>query len=101
MNDRPLYRYSAKLIRVIDGDTVVLEIDLGFRHHIHDQRVRLLGVNAPELHGSTVLKGVEAQEFTRAWFRGSVSVYIESYRDEEVDHFGRILAVVYREGDPV
>jgi micrococcal nuclease len=101
MTDRPLYRYSAKLIRVIDGDTVVLEIDQGFRQFRHDQSVRLLGVNAPELHGPNALKGVDAQEFTRAWFRGSLSVYIESYRDEEADHFGRILAIIYRDGDPV
>lgn len=101
MTDRPLYRYSAKLIRVIDGDTVVLEIDLGFRCRIHDQHVRLLGLDTPELHGPDALKGIAAQMFTTTWFRSSATVYIESYRDQEQDSFGRILARVFREGDPV
>jgi micrococcal nuclease len=101
VTDRPLYRYSAKLIRVIDGDTCVLEVDLGFRHHIHDQHVRLLGVNTPELHGARALMGAAAQVFTQMWFRDAPTVYIESYRDREQDSFGRILARVFREGDPV
>lgn len=102
MTERPLYRYQAKLIRVIDGDTVVLEIDQGFRQFRHDQSVRLLGVNAPELHGPDALRGLDAQTFTTMWFRGSPMVYIESYRDHgEQDSFGRILARVFREGDPV
>lgn len=101
MTDRPLYRYSAKLIRVIDGDTVVLEIDLGFRCSIHDQHVRLLGVNTPELNGPNGLQAVDAKLFTTLWFRDAPTVYIESYRDRELDSFGRILARVFREGDPV
>jgi micrococcal nuclease len=102
MTDRPLYRYQARLIRVIDGDTVVLEIDLGFRCSIHDQHVRLFGVDTPELNGPDAMKAVDARQFTTMWFRDAPRVYIESYRDrEEQDSFGRILARVYREGDPV
>lgn len=42
-----LYHYKAKLLRVIDGDTVKLDVDLGFRmHFIH--LFRLSGINAPE-----------------------------------------------------
>jgi micrococcal nuclease len=101
MKDRPLYRYAARLVRVIDGDTVILEIDQGFKQFRHDQSVRLLGVNTPEIHGPTASAGLDAQMFTRTWFLGFPPVYIESYRDREQDSFGRILAVVYREGDPV
>lgn len=101
MTDRPLYRYQAKLIRVIDGDTVVLEIDQGFKQFRHDQHARLLRVNAPELHGPEASKGLDAQMFTQTWFMGHPAVYIESYRDREVDSFGRILVIIYREGDPV
>jgi micrococcal nuclease len=45
----PAYRYRATCERVIDGDTVVLRVDLGFRVHtiIH---LRLRGYSAPELH---------------------------------------------------
>jgi micrococcal nuclease len=101
MTDRPLYRYEAKLIRVVDGDTIVLEIDQGFRQFRHDQHVRLLGVDTPELNGPDAWKAIAARQFTTMWFRDAPSVYIESYREREQDSFGRILARVFREGDPV
>lgn len=42
-----MYTYKAKLVRIIDGDTVDAEIDLGFGVFIN-QRVRLYGINTPE-----------------------------------------------------
>ena len=42
-----MYQYAATLDRVVDGDTVDFDIDLGFDIHVM-QRVRLLGVDTPE-----------------------------------------------------
>ena len=42
-----MYEYSAKCIRVVDGDTIDCEIDLGFDISIRE-RVRFHGINAPE-----------------------------------------------------
>ena len=42
-----MYRYNAKLIRVIDGDTVDAMIDLGFETWVK-KRIRLYGINTPE-----------------------------------------------------
>ncbi len=42
-----MYNYRAKLVRVVDGDTIDLMIDLGFGIY-HKARVRLLGINTPE-----------------------------------------------------
>ena len=42
-----MYNYEAKVTRVVDGDTVDCDIDLGFGIHTH-QRIRLAGINAPE-----------------------------------------------------
>jgi len=42
-----MYRYQAKLIRVVDGDTVDAEIDLGFNIYIRE-RIRLMGIDTPE-----------------------------------------------------
>ena len=42
-----MYEYSAKCIRVVDGDTIDCEIDLGFDVFIRE-RVRFAGINAPE-----------------------------------------------------
>ncbi len=44
----PDYLYKAKIIDVVDGDTLILNIDLGFQV-IKEQRVRLNQINAPEL----------------------------------------------------
>ena len=41
------YRYKAKLIRIIDGDTIVALIDLGFEIATR-KKIRLYGINAPE-----------------------------------------------------
>ena len=45
--DNKLYHYNAKVVRVVDGDTVDTSIDLGFDIRI-GQRVRLYGINTPE-----------------------------------------------------
>jgi micrococcal nuclease len=43
-----MYRYSAKILRVVDGDTLWLDVDLGFRAHMTID-VRLARINAPEM----------------------------------------------------
>ena len=43
-----MYHYKAKLVRVIDGDTIDVDIDLGFDVWLKRQRVRLAGIDAPE-----------------------------------------------------
>ena len=43
-----MHTYLAKVVRVVDGDTVDLDIDLGFGIVLKKQRARLLGINTPE-----------------------------------------------------
>ena len=43
-----MYEYRCKIVRVVDGDTVDVDIDLGFGVWLHKQRVRLYGVDTPE-----------------------------------------------------
>lgn len=43
-----MYHYKAKLVRVIDGDTIDVDIDLGFDVWLKKQRVRLAGIDSPE-----------------------------------------------------
>lgn len=57
-----MYNYKAKLIRIIDGDTIEVEIDLGFNIRIN-QIVRIYGIDAPELKSSDP---VERKYATRA-----------------------------------
>ena len=43
-----MYEYRANIVRVVDGDTVDVDIDLGFGVWLHKQRVRLYGIDSPE-----------------------------------------------------
>lgn len=51
------YTYNASVVRVIDGDTVIMDVDLGFDLWIRNQSFRLLGINARE---HDVPGGIEA-----------------------------------------
>lgn len=85
-----LHIYKAKLIRVVDGDTIDFNIDLGFRIWTQ-QRVRLLDVDSPERK----FPGFnESTEFTKQWF----DIYNQSeiiLRTEKKDSFGRWLGWVH------
>ena len=43
-----VYDYRCKIVRVVDGDTVDVDIDLGFGAWLHKERVRLYGIDTPE-----------------------------------------------------
>jgi micrococcal nuclease len=43
-----MYEYKAKVVKVIDGDTVDVDIDLGFGVVLTDERVRIMGIDTPE-----------------------------------------------------
>ena len=43
-----MYEYKATIIKVVDGDTVDVDIDLGFDTWLHNQRIRLYGIDTPE-----------------------------------------------------
>ena len=43
-----MYRYKVSVVKVVDGDTVDVDIDLGFGMSYKKQRVRMLGIDTPE-----------------------------------------------------
>ena len=43
-----MYEYKATLVKVVDGDTVDVDIDLGFGVTLKDERVRIMGIDTPE-----------------------------------------------------
>ena len=43
-----MYEYRATVVKVIDGDTVDVDIDLGFGIILSDERVRIMGIDTPE-----------------------------------------------------
>ncbi|NBV30863.1 MAG: nuclease [Chitinophagaceae bacterium] len=91
------FMYKAQVIKVIDGDTLDIVIDLGF-DTLKKGRVRLYGVNTPESRTSNVeekQKGLAAKEFTDQWLtRANHKVKIETVIDKN-EKYGRLLANVW------
>jgi hypothetical protein len=89
-----MWEYPFRVKKVIDGHTLEAEVDLGFRIW-SIQRVRLLGVNVPELRARG---GAEAAAFTRSWLEthtlcgDPLKPFI--LRTERPDHFGYWLGTV-------
>lgn len=88
-----MYTYNAKVIRVIDGDTVELDIDLGFTIHWKSS-CRLYGINTPELNSKDKdekLKALEAKNFLIQELPVGLDVVINS---KKLDKYGRPLVEV-------
>ena len=89
-----MYTYSAKLIRVIDGDTVDVDIDLGFDLSIR-QRLKLFGVDTPDSRSADPAvkqKGLEAkQRLTEVLPREFKITTILNKRGK----YGRVLGTVF------
>ena len=46
--EKEVYNYKCQLVKVVDGDTIDVDIDLGFDVWLRNQRVRLHGIDTPE-----------------------------------------------------
>ncbi len=93
-----VYRLKA-MVKVVDGDTVDLELDLGFSITLR-QRVRLTGLDAPEIHSkdpAEKARGQESLAFVSQWFQQPGPVLVRTTKEEK---YGRMLADCYREGAP-
>jgi micrococcal nuclease len=93
-----MYQYKATIIRVIDGDTVDVEIDLGFDIK-QKTRLRLYGINAPELKGPSSKAGHETKTYVESILTEGKEILVETFKDKK-EKYGRYLAVIkYVEGD--
>ena len=91
-----MFEYKCKVTKVVDGDTVDVDIDLGFGVWLRDQRVRLYGIDTPESRTSDPsekLYGKAATEFLKKWLDGG-DVTIKTHKDER-GKFGRILGELW------
>ena len=85
-----LYYYRAQLKRVIDGDTIVADIDLGLRIWAHDQKIRLLDIDTPERGDEPGFS--KAKKYVEAVLGQVDNIYV---RAKKIDSFGRWLAYVW------
>ncbi len=93
------YERRARPILVVDGDTLDVTFDLGFGIR-HDRRVRLLGVDTPELRSSDPAERAAAEVarlFVREWLDwSSLWPLVVRTRQDRADKYGRLLARVWR-----
>jgi len=92
----PRYHYRCRLLDVIDGDTVELEVELGFHARL-TVRVRLEGIDTPELRGKTFderCMAHDAQALVAQWCEARADrIILRTVRDGR-DKFGRLLATL-------
>ena len=97
------FAYRVTLLRVVDGDTLDVDIDLGFSMKLAGQRLRLLRVNTPERKGKTKTAGDAAWRFAKEWLGSHGNIMIRSRKAEPghavEDSFGRILAEVFGDNE--
>ena len=85
-----MYTYKIKLDRVIDGDTIDAEIDLGFNVSTK-KRIRFMGINTPESRTRDLeekAKGLAAKDRLKAILEGANTIQLTSHG---VGKYGRCL----------
>lgn len=93
-----MYKYKATVNRVVDGDTMDITIDLGFKITTH-QRIRLAGINTPETYNvkkdsKEYAKGMAAKEFVDQRIANNKNeAIIETEKD--TGKYGRYIATVW------
>lgn len=97
-----LYQYRADIVDVYDGDTITADIDLGFNTWRRAEKLRLYGLDTPEVRGPDKALGIAARDALRSRILGKqviiCTIKDEGSTEEEREKYGRYLAKVY-DGD--
>lgn len=89
-----VFVYGAELVKVIDGDTIVLNIDLGCRVWLKEQHVRLAGLNTPELVGPSSKEAAQAKAWLVGILTRSKELIVKTSKPDPADKYGRWLAEI-------
>ena len=95
-----MYQYKPKLDRVVDGDTVDVDIDLGFGVWLKKERVRLAGIDTPESRTRDLEEkkyGLAAKEHVEKYLDAEM-IILKTKEYDSVGKFGRILGDLYAQG---
>jgi micrococcal nuclease len=99
-----MYEYRVKKITgVVDGDTIDVDIDLGFNVS-YSQRVRLAGIDTPESRTKDKFEkslGLEAKEYLKNKLKDASLVVIKTEKPDSSEKYGRILGWLYVDGNTI
>ena len=90
-----MYEYNCKIVKVVDGDTVDVDIDLGFGVWMRNERVRLYGIDAPESRTSDKEEkkyGLASKKYVQDLMPVDSIQVLRTMKDG-VGKYGRILGV--------
>ena len=93
-----MYSYKAKVVKIVDGDTLDVVIDLGFKITTN-QRIRLKGINTPETHSvkkdsEEYKNGMIAKKYVEKRIKeNEFEVYLET--DKDTGKFGRYIGNIW------
>ena len=91
-----MYEYKATVVKIVDGDTVDVDIDLGFGIIMTDERVRIMGIDTPESRTRDKVEkvfGLASKERVKELLSGDIILKTQIARNGEdmKGKFGRIL----------
>ena len=95
--------YVKKVTKIVDGDTIDVDIDLGFDISF-TSRVRLAGIDTPESRTKDLDEkalGLEAKAYLKHAIDSAKTVVIKTEKMNSSEKYGRILGWVYLDGDTV
>jgi micrococcal nuclease len=97
-----MYEYRIKkVLKVVDGDTIDVDIDLGFDIS-YTQRVRLAGIDTPESRTKDAREkvlGLEVKDKLKKSIEAANLVVVKTEKPDSTEKYGRILGWVYLDGD--
>lgn len=97
-----MYEYVVKKItNVVDGDTIDVDIDLGF-DITFSSRVRLAGIDTPESRTSDKMEkalGMEAKAYLKKKVANATKIVIRTEKTDSSEKYGRILGWLYLDGE--
>lgn len=99
-----MYEYRVKKVTgVVDGDTIDVDIDLGFNVSF-SQRVRLAGIDTPESRTTDKMEkalGLEAKEYLKSKIKDAKDIIIKTEKPDSSEKYGRILGWLYVDGNTI
>ncbi len=88
----PQYQYPALVVSVYDGDTITVNIDLGFGIELKKQKIRLYGINTPEVRGESRDLGIISRDYVREKILNK-NITLQSIKDKK-GKYGRWLGII-------